>query len=324
MAYDLIVVGDGVAGLSAAIFANMIGLDCAVVSLHHKVLPQRLLAIHPGVEIIFKELGIVPILQTPDVLRPEGTISLIEGREVFHPYGEDENGHWRGYLLSHKTLLNTLKQRLDQLGIDTYMTKRLDILKTEENRVVGVKVDSCDLEANLIIDSSGPRHLMARSLGLKNLTGSPKLIAITEWDHEEEKLQIPIFHAVKDGWSWSANIPGVGCSTINLSLLPAKKNIAKFSGIKNDVTWKYLPECAGEGYAVIGDAALQLDPATGNGVIRAFMMAAQAIKLFSEPNLVDGYKSWVKSLALHDGKELATRYAGPPFNVSWARKHQWI
>ena len=321
--FDLLIIGSGIAGLAAAIFAKKNGIDCAIISLENKASAERLLALHPGVEVILGELGISSFLQNSKVLRPEGMISSIDNIEEFRPYGEDETGFWKGYLLSYNTLVKALRQRVSQLGVNTYKAKRVTILKSQDNSIAGVNIGLDDLKAKLIIDASGPRNIIARSLKLKHLIGSPKLIALTEWQKAEGKSQVPVFHAVKEGWSWSANIPNVGKSTVRLSLLPAKKNIGKFDGIKNDVTWKFLPESAGKGYVVIGDAALQLDPATGNGVIRAFMMAAKAVKLFNDPNLSSAYKSWLYSLAIHDGKELAKLYSAYPFEVAWAAKHSW-
>lgn len=321
---DVIILGDGIAGLSAAILGRSRGLRTWIVSLGYESNADRLLAIHPGAQVIFEELKITSLLNRPDILRPTGTFLRTNTSESFKPYCENEVDSWRGYLLSQRTLLKLLKQRVDELRVKTLTDQRAEILRTPAGKVQGICINGFEVKAKLTIDASGPRNILARSLDHKHLFGSPTLIATTEWESDTEEMQAPIFHSYKHKWTWSASVPRVGHSRVSLSLLPNKKEIAQLKLIKNDVTWKYLPNCAGDGYAVIGDAALRLDPASGNGVIRAFMMSANAIKLVTESNRYNAYKDWVASWAIHDGKELATRYGADPFHVPWATHHQWM
>ena len=46
-----------------------------------------------------------------------------------------------------------------------------------------------------------------------------------------------------------------------------------------DVTWRLVPECAGEGYFLCGDAAAVLDPTSSHGVVKAIFSGAQAADL---------------------------------------------
>jgi flavin-dependent dehydrogenase len=80
------------------------------------------------------------------------------------------------------------------------------------------------------------------------------------------------------------------------------------SGEGIDLHWRFLPECAGRGYFVLGDAAARLDPSSSHGVMRALMSGIFATHLVTA---VEGksiepcgaaliYRDWMRAQFTHD------------------------
>src|ERR1043166_1085718 len=94
---DLLILGAGPAGCAAAISALQSGMNVALLEAQGspRLLPGETL--HPGVEPIFKQLGIWDSLLEHRFHRHRGIWRESDTRNrIFEPYGSDDNGSWLG------------------------------------------------------------------------------------------------------------------------------------------------------------------------------------------------------------------------------------
>jgi flavin-dependent dehydrogenase len=76
-----------------------------------------------------------------------------------------------------------------------------------------------------------------------------------------------------------------------------------------DVTWRFVPRCAGPGYFLVGDAAAVLDPASSHGVLRALMTGMRAGQLAAAGGGAAAYCGWLREWVKHDIDALSALYA---------------
>ncbi len=321
MRSDILILGDGVAGLSCAIAARQTGLRVTVLSGTSRLKNTFHVLLHPGAECLFDTLGLRPQVDALALSRPEGYWLQGCGNHSFVPYGKDTSGPWRGYVLNLSDLETSLRTRACDLGVK-FADQPCDFEPLFANGAVsGLRCLGKDHPANLTIDASGGRQLLHRKLRLKPLFGSPPLIATYTADATGKMLQHPSFDQRSDGWCFSFGIGAGRIAATDLNITTHRINPS--DKICRDVSWQYLPECAGPGYAVIGDAALRLDPASGAGVLRAMMMGIKAPDLAKHPDNWRRYRQWVRDWAFTDGLKLAEIYAASPFQAGWAHHHCW-
>ena len=98
---------------------------------------------------------------------------------------------------------------------------------------------------------------------------------------------------------------------------------ARFRGA--DVTWRFVPECAGAGYFLCGDAAAVLDPAASSGVARALasgLMAADMIIQVTNGAMDSNaaaatYRQWYANQFVDQARQLTARYAALDERPVW-------
>ena len=84
-----------------------------------------------------------------------------------------------------------------------------------------------------------------------------------------------------------------------------------------NVTWRCADRLAGNGFFLLGDAAVVLDPATSRGVLRAIMTGIQAAHLASAviaghmpgPEAASWYDGWLRNWFHNDLATLRERYS---------------
>jgi 2-polyprenyl-6-methoxyphenol hydroxylase-like FAD-dependent oxidoreductase len=153
---------------------------------------------------------------------------------------------------------------------------------------------------------------------------SPKLVARYAYTSEACDLRaIPEFREHASGWTWLARVKDDRCQCVQLSLDPNARPpdppppfpAARFRGA--DVTWRWVPGCAGPGYFLCGDAAAVLDPAASSGVARALASGLKAADLIADvcsKKLDAGaaaadYRRWCANQFVDQATQLAARYA---------------
>ncbi|WP_298966586.1 FAD-binding protein [uncultured Roseibium sp.] len=321
MKTDVLIVGDGIAGLSSAITTRQKGLETVVLQPYSRPKDTFQVMLHPGVESLFKMLGVDQEVSCLAHSRPDGYWQYSTDGGGFVLYGQDTEGTWLGYLLNLRDLEALLRAKALGLGAIFMKTAGPVHAPMEYGTVKGLEIAGKHWGGDLTIDASGGRGILARDLCLKYLFGSPPLVATCASKTSSNPVSHPVFRMKPDGWRFDICTGQGQHSTISMAITAQKINPKHKSGW--DVSWRYLPECAGPGYALVGDSAFRLDPGSGSGVLRAIMMGIKAIELSDKPYGWRLYRQWVSDWAHTDGAALASIYSEKPFNAAWPKSHRW-
>lgn len=285
--------------------------------------------LHPGVEPLLKHLGAVHILADRAWVRHQGICVVSEGGRVFQPYGADESGPWRGYQLPRDSFDPRLLDVAARRGAKVHFGVGPWRVILNESRVVGVKTEGQEWRARWIVDAAGASHNLARQLQLDVKRCSPRLVArygyVTgSWPAVDD---VPEFSFEQGGWRWGARIgPSLyqwtslmNASTWHGRLGPPELASLQPCGVARgaDVSWRHVPQCAGPGYFLAGDAAAVLDPSAAHGVLRAMMCGMLIGRLaagieagcVSEAIAVQHYIGWLGRWFAHDCRRLRTMVA---------------
>jgi 2-polyprenyl-6-methoxyphenol hydroxylase-like FAD-dependent oxidoreductase len=293
---DLVILGAGPAGCAAAISALQSGLSVAILETQpsSRLLPGETL--HPGVEPIFKSLGVWEALLDCGFHRHRGIWREAEdGRRIFEPYGCDQAGPWLGFQVDRSRLDHILRTRVTDLGGKIEIIPRLDSLRYCDTKIRGVAADHRAFNAPFVIDGTGRHSWLAGKLNLTAERFDPKQRVRFGWAKEAmpELDGQPIFRQRRDGWDWRAPLGDGRTAWTEL------RHTSEKGGI--DFSWRIFRECAGPGYFLLGDAANLMDPSAANGVLRALMSGIYAVHLIikiqkgatSRQDAAIEYKRWI-------------------------------
>jgi flavin-dependent dehydrogenase len=129
------------------------------------------------------------------------------------------------------------------------------------------------------------------------------------------------------GWTWIAHIQENRYAWVRMAFdgvdpgqdfIPPELGNAKPDGSSRgaDVTWRIADQLAGQGWFLLGDAAVVLDPASSHGVVRALMSGMQAANLIttckdaqiSNSKTAIFYDQWMREWFDHDVEHLLRLY----------------
>ena len=315
---EVIVIGGGPAGSAAAISLAQRGLE--VVIFEGSSFPRHRPGetLHPGIEPLCQQLGVVDRLLTAAQLRHEGNWVQWEGSCHFVPFGGDEKGPWRGFQVLRADLDAILLHRAQELGVRVRQPCRVCQPILQDNRIAGAIASDGEWRSRFIIDATGSRRWLAKQLKLTVENHSPLLIANYGYAEGNCPLrdEAPAIVADDLGWTWTARVRPQLYQWTRLSFV--RENVrekiaqnwlpAELSGLQPagkpraaDVTWRVVREMAGAGYFIVGDAAAVLDPASSHGVLKAIMsgiMAGDAIDRIlkcgePESRITKAYCQWL-------------------------------
>lgn len=327
---QIAIIGGGPAGCSAAIWAAKHGLEVILIeSKNDQGNSKPGETLHPGIEILFEKLGINDKIKNNSFLRHTGIHVKWKYISKFIPYGEDENGHWKGYQISRSSLDSILLEQAKKLGVNILQPCFVsNIIINGKNRM-NIYTAMGNVECDFIIDAGGPSHFLAQRLGLKIEEYSPTLIAYYGYfKGNYKKHKLPLIHATDDGWLWIAKINDnlyqwteLYFTKKPISNISYSKEIIDFNHISSikgaNVTWRKVNQLANRGFFIIGDAALVLDPSSSHGIIRGIMSGIQVSHLINEiynnkisvSNASFNYNNWMSSWFFHDLNKLKDFYA---------------
>ncbi|MDF5739459.1 MULTISPECIES: NAD(P)/FAD-dependent oxidoreductase [unclassified Nostoc] len=344
---DVIVVGGGPAGCAAAIRCAQFGLK--VILIESKPFPRTHPGetLHPGVEPLLKQLGVLEPVLAAGFLRHQGNWVQWSAESEFVPFGEDDSGAWLGFQAWRADFDAILLNRVRAIGVKVIQPCRASRLVMDGCRVTGVETSLGTFWAAKIIDAAGDHHWLAQQLGLQIQYHSPRLIAYYGYVAGECPVRdhAPAIVADSCGWTWTAKVRCLRRATptqlyqwTRLSFVEQK--IAKdwlpneFLGLKiyqamraANVTWRIVSQPAGYGYFLVGDAAMVLDPTSSHGVLKAIMsgiwvshaIASELLGNLTEQQAIDHYCLWIHDWFRHDVKNLSSLIAklpSPPFWIS--------
>ncbi len=326
----VVVVGAGPAGAAAAITCAEAGLTVDLLDASARPVDRPGETLHPGVELVFRRLGVDREVESAGFLRHEGVRVSWAGAPRFEPYGADASGPWRGYQAWRATLDGLLRARAEALGVRTLFGCRVRGPVLRAGRVAGVLSDRGPIEATWVVDASGARRVIARAVGLAARPLTPRLVARYGYVSGPRDAE-PSLAADPRGWTWRAEVrPGLHQWT-RLDFGPRSdvtifgRPVARSRGA--DVSWRLCDRAAGPGLFVVGDAAAVLDPASSHGVLRALMSGVQAARAIvvarsgalSARAATEGYTGWLRSWVGHDAAKLRALYGSLPEPPAWAR-----
>jgi flavin-dependent dehydrogenase len=283
--------------------------------------------LHPGIEPLFKQLGIAEQIQLADFPRHSGVWFENMGLRRFIPYGEDSNGSWLGFQANRKILQQILQQAALKSKANLIISVRPEQAILEDNRVVGIIAGGKTFRSKWTLDATGRLAWLARKLELSEVLYSPPLRVKFGWRNEiiPDLGNQPCFAYHQNGWRWNAPIGGNQLAWAELSIGDSTAPLQnRPKGI--NVTWRIYQNCAGPGFFLLGDSAAILDPSSSHGVLRALMSGIMAGHLldgcykgnFSEKSAVEFYRTWLHELFDHDVINLREKYtestAGKEFN----------
>jgi flavin-dependent dehydrogenase len=328
-AADIVVVGAGPAGMAAAITAAQAGLRVVVLEATGGSHNRPGETLHPGVEPLFEQLGVVEAVRAASFLRHSGIHVVWNGPARFVSYGGDADGPWRGFQAWRSTLDAILQAHAVRLGVRLHRHARVTGLLCAADRIVGVLAGGRPVCGRWLVDAAGGGHWAARRAGLPIARLSPRLIASHGYVRRAGG-ETPWFEADAEGWTWRAEVrPGLYQWTrLWFDSFRARDWIASQSQPKGrgaDVTWRWVPDSAGPGYFLAGDAAAVLDPSSSHGVLRALlsgMLAGHSIVriangLSSESDACLVYRDSLRRWIEHDVRELKNLYGGLLNPPSW-------
>jgi len=280
---DLAIVGAGPAGCAAAIWAAARGLNVVLVSrIESRFRPGECL--HPGIEILLRDLGVLDEVLERSRVQPSVRTVEIEGRRLTDNFGSDADGPWRAFHVFRSDLDAILLSRAQQLGVALYLHKSRVTPLVQNGRVYGIDVGGRLFHSTFVIDASGPNAWLTHAMGRELMAGSPRLTAFYGYSRGRMPDE-QSFTANSAGWQWTAQISPSLVNWTSLQFGVHKKprppaTVSSLSPVGSssgaDVTWRIAPSVAGASYFIVGDAAVVIDPAAGNGVLRAVMSGIKA------------------------------------------------
>ena len=205
----LAVIGGGPTGTSAAITARQLGASVVIIEATEFPRFRPGESLHPGIEPLLEALGVEGVLRNAPHLRYQGIwVSWGQTDRRFVSFGSDDRGTWLGYQISRAHLDAALLSGAEAAGAEVWRSCRAQaLLMRPDGSVAGVITDRGEIEAETVIDASGPAAWLARQLGVPVSPCSPRLIA--HYGYAEgvcSSTELPAIRADHHGWTWLAQV----------------------------------------------------------------------------------------------------------------------
>lgn len=340
---DVIIIGAGPAATATAITLRQKGLSCLIVEREQMPRYRPGETLHPGMEVLFRKLGVWEAVLERVYLRPRGVLVRQFGIEQLMLYGQDADGEWRGFQMARQVLDSLLLSRAESLGAHLQLQSRALRLNFKQGNITGVRTDKGDFLARFVVDCGGGRHWIGKQLRLTVRRYSPRLFARFGYfmGRGERIYDSPLMEFDNFGWTWLAQVQEnlLHWTRLDVTLSTGKQRLllpcvsahirrsARFAGVDElidfsstrgaDVTWRILEAPAGPSYFAAGDAAAVIDPASSQGVLKAVMSGIYVGYLIErvltnptiQPIVIAEYTRWLYAWFLNDISILARRYS---------------
>ncbi|MEM9089258.1 MAG: tryptophan 7-halogenase [Cyanobacteria bacterium P01_F01_bin.53] len=322
MTYSAAIIGAGPAGCAAAIALTQTGHNVLLIEASAFPRHRPGESLHPGVEPIFKTLGIDEAINAAGFLRYPGHRVAWRASEPnnnkperLEKFGQDAGGDWLGYQAWRPTLDQILLDAAITRGVTVWQPCRVKAAIIENNQLTGLSTGRGLVQADYFLDASGQSQWLSRQLGITTTAYSPTMRArfgYVACEAGEHPFDIPLIRSESDGWSWIARVREDRCAWSRMRLGQGKSDenwrpeeladcvpVGKTKGV--DVTWRLSDRTAGDNWFLLGDAAAVLDPAASHGVLKSLMSGMQAAhaiaactsgKVTAE-KAAQGYSQWL-------------------------------
>ncbi|HZA25589.1 MAG TPA: FAD-dependent oxidoreductase [Dehalococcoidia bacterium] len=326
----VLVVGAGPAGCAAAIRCAKAGLEVTLLERDPFPRDRPGETLHPGVEPLFRQLGVWDRVLGCGFPRHEGNWVHWGSPPRFEAFGSDTAGPWRGFQAWRAELDAILLDRAREVGVAVcQLCPAVQPIVEAAERVMGVATAGGLITTRFVIDAAGSRHWLGRHLGLIRQTWSPRLVARYGYVHGAcpQRDEAPAIVADSNGWTWTARVRPGCYAWVRLSLNGAKlpggwlpQEFCTLTPVGNigaaDVSWRLATPQARPGWFLVGDAAAVLDPASSHGVLKALMSGMMAAHLtvqvtrhsMEEAYAAQAYSDWLSRWFKHDVVRLGELY----------------
>lgn len=285
---DILIVGGGPAGLTLSIMAAQMGLSSGVIEsgtyprvAHGDTLPA-------GIQDYFAMAGIDRERLYRDAIPFRALcVRWDKGTEIHSTGSPEDDVPHEGLHIPRHLLEPILVERATQLGVPILQpcVVRKLIMKGNRKRgfrVSGVSTDRGEFYGKFVVDAAGSRHWLARKLGSAIDYYSPPLYGYYNWGRGSCPIadEKPLIYSHPGGWSWFSRVQQPDlyqCTGMTFESLGPKgrswmPDELRQAGVRPigptrraDMTWRVVPEPAGRGYFMIGDAVRRNDPMTNRG-----------------------------------------------------------
>tara|TARA_Y100000768_G_scaffold115930_2_gene85583 strand:+ start:1118 stop:2347 length:1230 start_codon:yes stop_codon:yes gene_type:complete len=320
--YDIIIIGAGPAGTSAALYAHKLGLNTVIVDKstfpRDKICGDAL----SGKSIRYmKELNIldeVSKLKGSKIKRVTFGSPSHKQFDIYlsNPHHTHHAGTIKeGYVIPRETFDNFLFQKAQDITEIKQGFKFSELLY-QNGKITGIKgtqnKQKHEIFAPIVLGCDGAKSTLVRKMGFHTENEDNTAIAIRCYYKGvkglSDQIELHFVDEVLPGYFWlfpaGDNIANIG---IGLSKKQAKKDERKLAEILDEVTQsKYFKDrfskskrlenpkgwslplgrvkrpSFGDGFMLLGDAAGLIDPFTGEGIGNAMASAKIAIKISDE------------------------------------------
>jgi flavin-dependent dehydrogenase len=303
----VVVVGGGPAGASAALRLARDGVDVCVVD--RSSFPRAKPCgefLSPGATPILEELGVRQAVEAAGALRLERVRIVVHGAAVELDFPDDEGAPPWGFSLSRLALDAILLDAARAAGARVLEETRVDEVRFEPGRAVVVArsrgEEPIELEARLVLGAGGRNCPVARALGLQRRDARARFDLLAHWAERPEgaegrggdsvcELRVRgdryVAVAPVEGGRWNVNCV-VSRSALRAEPDPGALYRRVVGGgrtpaagpdepvVASDVTPLRVRRATSDRALLIGDAALFLDPFTGQGIYLALRSAELA------------------------------------------------
>jgi flavin-dependent dehydrogenase len=325
---DVLVVGGGPAGAAAAI-------ACAVRG-HRVVLCEREGArrerpgetLHPGVEPLLAQLGVVDRLTPVVGARHAGIWIEWGGPRRFEAFGGDASGPWSGFQVWRADFDALLLTRAGEAGVDVRQPCAVTGPPIAEGPIRSVPTTAGPIAARVIVDATGMTRWLGRALGVRSPVRSPRLIARYGYltGSCPVRDEAPALVGDSTGWTWTALVRPRTYQWTRVSFgqrpdvdwIPEEfRYLTPLMPSRGaDVTWRMTAQAAGPGWFMVGDAAAALDPTSSHGVLKALISGIAAGHLISAvlggqapaEATAEAYHEWLAGWFSEDAAKLTQFY----------------
>jgi len=331
--YDVVVVGGGPAGSTAARFAKTATNTVAMFERDHEI----------GTPVRCAEATSVPDLERFVQINPSWIATIIKKVRLISPSGKEVviNLPVNGTVLNRRLFDNGLAEIAANQGVEVFTKANVYKIEAESDHSWKVFVKHVNrdtvIKAKIVIAADGVESRIARFAGIRTQTAPKDIESCVQsllGNVDVTEDQIDFYFSTKlapGGYVWvfpkgnrTANVGlGVNCGCYDgrsaarlLDSFIAEKfpQAARLTTIAGgDPVAKSLKKIATDGLLIVGDAARQVNPVTGGGILAAITagklagtVASKAIERddWSLTNLKEYQTEWDKSV----GKDYARFY----------------
>lgn len=285
---DIIIIGNGPAGISAAISAVQAGLKIMVIGREKrkKDTTMPLQSVHPGLEVLLKKLEAEKAVK----ISSRATYHNIIRNGIDQPLNAGTGPAWYGHHIERNVFDNYLAFCARKKGVQFYFEDHIRTIIPKQNSVTIKMASGIAFESKFVLDCTGAKRITSNKLGYQENLLSPLLYCWTGIISEQSNHMHPTetsFNVDINGWTWIAPVDGEKFTWTRLSLLAERPTsltypngkpfqIKKYTGAQ--MQWSLSHPAATPRVVMAGDAAGILDPGAGQGIFNACQSGINAVE----------------------------------------------